>query len=229
MACGHLLLPRRASSPPPSQQAAQWQDALLAGRFQKKNQWCPVPAWMVRAHTAGWSPARARPAATGDSFEAPRRFHTAQLRHPTAKRVSNAHTESRKHLWKRAPRPFPSCRRQRQRPAGAGGALAQTPAIKTIRSRSIRALLSATPCAGLAAKHRGDNNCRCGRGSCKLCPCLSETHSPTNEHLPAKQEKKKNLLPASRALRGKHALHRSFFQRSDANRDKIPDCKINNN
>lgn len=127
---------------------------------------CNCPTW------PRWSHARARPAVTRDSFEAPQHFHTPQLRHPTVNWVGNTNRmiSVGSHLWKRASRPFlGSCY---QRPVGAGGVLAQSPTIKVIRSHLITALLSTTPSTGLAAAHRWENHHRCTKETGKLLPFL---------------------------------------------------------
>lgn len=65
----------------------------------------------------------------------------------------------RDHLGKRAPRASPGS--SSQRPAGAGGVLAQSPTITAIRSHLITALLSTTPSTGLPAAHRWENHPGC--------------------------------------------------------------------
>lgn len=187
----------------------------------------PVP------RTGGWSHASTRPPATGDFFEALWHFHTAQLRHPTVSWMTNtnmhrertvsagshANTCEKGHQGlSRAPATIP------QHPVGVGGSLAQSPTIKMIRSHSIKALLSTAACTGLAAIRCWENNYRCRKATGKLCPFLKQMHG--SYKCTSTPTEAKKLLPASSDLRGKHAQHRTFFQRSDAKRGRIPDCKI---
>lgn len=99
---------------------------------------------------------------------------TPALSHPSANWVGNTSRMSSagSHLWKRASRPcLGSCS---QRPAGAGGVLAQSPIIEVIRSHLITALLSTTPSTGLAAARLWENHPRCRKETGKLLPFLKE-------------------------------------------------------